>query len=66
MEWGQIFRKGDMVMVQPWLPRNCIEALISRNMSGLGEILRKGGILSVPLWLPLSSDFNMSEVGADS
>ena len=38
---GEILRKRGIVRVQPWLPPNCLEALILEKMVGVGEILRK-------------------------
>ena len=52
--------------VWPWLPPNCLEALILGKIGGVGEILRKGGMVRVSPWLPMSSDFKMGAVGGNS
>ena len=51
MDWDPILRNEGMVRVRPWLPPNCLEALILGKMGGVGEILRKGGMVRVRPWL---------------
>ena len=66
MELGPILRNEGLVRVRPWLPPNCLEAIILGKMGGVGEILRKRVMVSVWSWLPLSSDFDMGGEGGDS